>query len=309
MTSTARLQRESDAARVELADTLSQLRDGVAPSALSAEAIALAKDSGLSILKTLAEQARANPVPALLIGAGLTMLLTRTSGRDVMGVAGSTLKSAASAGVEAARGAASGMASGIASAATSAASGAAAAASSAASSAAGVVRGVAASATGAVDEMRQKAGAQYDSLKEKVHDKADASRRELHERQDQAAGMIDSAREQAAGLAGNARDQARRMADQTQQTFAQLMEEQPILMAALGAALGAAIGAAIPLSKTEKDMIGAAGARAVGAGREALSTAADVIREEARSADLGGKVGELADKVVQNVTKDIRHPV
>ena len=95
MTSSAQLQREADAARVGLADTLGQLRDGVAPSALSGEAIALVKDSGLSILKSLSDSARANPVPALLIGAGLTMLLTRTTGSDVMGVATSTLKSAA----------------------------------------------------------------------------------------------------------------------------------------------------------------------------------------------------------------------
>ena len=107
MTSTARLQREADASRVELADTLGQLRDGLAPSALSSEAIALVKDSGLSLVKTLAEQARANPVPALLIGAGLTMLLTRTTGSDVMGVASSTLKSAAATGAGAARSAAS----------------------------------------------------------------------------------------------------------------------------------------------------------------------------------------------------------
>jgi hypothetical protein len=43
MTSSAQLQREADAARVGLADTLGQLRDGVAPSALSGEAIALVK--------------------------------------------------------------------------------------------------------------------------------------------------------------------------------------------------------------------------------------------------------------------------
>ena len=53
MTSSAQLQREADAARIGLADTLGQLRDGVAPSALSGEAIALVKDSGLSILKSL----------------------------------------------------------------------------------------------------------------------------------------------------------------------------------------------------------------------------------------------------------------
>ena len=53
------------------------------------------------------EQARANPVPALLIGAGLAMLLTRTTGGDVASAAGTVLKSAASTGADAARHAAS----------------------------------------------------------------------------------------------------------------------------------------------------------------------------------------------------------
>src|SRR5258707_7410834 len=119
MTTTTELQREADAARVGLADTLGQLRDGVAPSALSGEAIALVKDSGLSILKSLADSARANPVPALLIGAGLTMLLTRTTGSDVMGVATSTLKGAAATGADAVRSAASGVAGATSSAASS----------------------------------------------------------------------------------------------------------------------------------------------------------------------------------------------
>jgi hypothetical protein len=100
MTSTTQLQREADSARVGLADTLDQLRDGLAPAALSAEAIALAKDGGLTLLKGLADQARANPMPVFLIGAGLAMLLTRTTGGDVARAASSTLKSAASGGLK-----------------------------------------------------------------------------------------------------------------------------------------------------------------------------------------------------------------
>ena len=56
-------------------------------------------------------------------------------------------------------------------------------------------------------------------------------------------------------------------------------------------------------------MIGAAGARAVDAGRDALASAADVLKAEASNADIGGKVGEIADKVVQSVTKDIKQSV
>ena len=201
MTSTARLQREADASRVELADTLGQLRDGLAPSALSTEAIALVKDSGLSLIKTLAEQARANPVPALLIGAGLTMLLTRTTGSDVMGVASSTLKSAAATGAGAARSAASATAATASSAAATVAS-AASRASSAASSVTGAVRD-AASAVGdrvanTIGEVQHQASEGYAAMKDKVDSGIEAGRREMHDRRDQAAGLADTAQEKAA---------------------------------------------------------------------------------------------------------------
>ena len=319
MTSSAHLQREADAARVGLADTLGQLRDGVAPSALSGEAIALVKDSGLSILKSLADSARANPVPALLIGAGLTMLLTRTTGSDVMGAATSTLKSAAATGVDAARSAASG----VAGAASSAASSVAGAARGAAGSVAGAASGVAGAAKDAVKGVtdrtanavmdtaasvgdrvagsamsaRQTAVDSMVSVKDRVQSGLDSGKAEL-----------DARRQQAGELADELTDQAQTVAQQARQSFARLLEEQPILMAALGAALGAAVGAALPLSQAEKDLMGETGAKAIGVGREALSNAADVVRREASTADLGAKMGQLADKVVQTVTKDIVKP-
>jgi hypothetical protein len=301
MTSSAQLQREADAARIGLADTLGQLRDGVAPSALSGEAIALVKDSGLSILKSLADSARANPVPALLIGAGLTMLLTRTTGSDVMGVATSTLKSAAATGADAARSAASGVA-GVASSAASSVAGAAKqavkgatdrTANAAMDTAAAVSDRVAESAVSAhhtaVDSMA--------SVKDRLQSGLDSGKAEL-----------DARRQQAGELADNLRGQAQTVAQQARQSFARLIEEQPILMAALGAALGAAVGAALPLSQAEKDLMGETGAKAIGVGREALTNAADVVRKEASAADLGTKMGQLADKVVQTVTKDAVKP-
>jgi hypothetical protein len=326
MTSSAQLQREADAARVGLADTLGQLRDGVAPSALSGEAIALVKDSGLSILKSLADSARANPVPALLIGAGLTMLLTRTTGSDVMSVASSTLKSAAVTGAGAARSAASG----VAGAASSAASGLAGAASSAASSVAGAASGVASSVAGAAsgaagaardavkgaadrtaNAVLDTAGTVSDRVAETAVSAADSmasAKDRLQSGLDSGKAELDARRQQAGQLADDLTSQAQTMAQQARQSFARLLEEQPILMAALGAALGAAVGAAVPLSQAEKDVIGSTGAKAIEAGRGALANAADVVRKEAASADLGAKMGQLADKVVQTVTKDVVKP-
>ena len=319
MTSSAHLQREADAARVGLADTLGQLRDGVAPSALSGEAIALVKDSGLSILKSLADSARANPVPALLIGAGLTMLLTRTTGSDVMGVATSTLKSAAATGVDAARSAASG----VAGAASSAASSVAGAARGAAGSVAGTASGVAGAAKDAVKGVTDRtANAVMDtaaSVSDRVAGSAMSARQtavdsmvsvkdRVQSGLDSGKAELDARRQQAGELADELTDQAQTVAQQARQSFARLIEEQPILMAALGAALGAAVGAALPLSQAEKDLMGETGAKAIGVGREALSNAADVVRREASTADLGAKMGQLADKVVQTVTKDIVKP-
>ena len=319
MTSSAHLQREADAARVGLADTLGQLRDGVAPSALSGEAIALVKDSGLSILKSLADSARANPVPALLIGAGLTMLLTRTTGSDVMGVATSTLKSAAATGVDAARSAASG----VAGAASSAASSVAGAARGAAGSVAGAASGVAGAAKDAVKGVTDRtANAVMDtaaSVSDRVAGSAMSARQtavdsmasvkdRVQSGLDSGKAELDARRQQAGELADELTDQAQTVAQQARQSFARLIEEQPILMAALGAALGAAVGAALPLSQAEKDLMGETGAKAIGVGREALSNAADVVRKEASTADLGAKMGQLADKVVQTVTKDIVKP-
>jgi hypothetical protein len=308
MTSSAQLQREADAARVGLADTLGQLRDGVAPSALSGEAIALVKDSGLSILKSLADSARANPVPALLIGAGLTMLLTRTTGSDVLGVATSTLKSAAATGADAARSAASG----VAGAASSAASSVAGAASGVAGAAKDAVKGAADRTANAVMDTaaavsdrvagtavsaHQTAADSMASVKDKLQSGVDSGKAEF-----------DARRQQAGELADDLSGQAQTMAQEARQSFARLIEEQPILMAALGAALGAAVGAAVPLSQAEKDLIGSTGAKAIDIGRGALANAADVVRKEAASADLGAKMGQLADKVVQTVTKDVVKP-
>jgi hypothetical protein len=298
MTSSAQFQREADAARIGLADTLGQLRDGMAPSALSSEAIALFKDSGLSIVKALAEQARANPIPALLIGAGLTMLLTRTTGSDVVGAASSTLKSAATSGAEVARGAASS----VASAAAGAASGAARVVKE---TAAGVAVAAGDRIAGTVASAREGVAAGVQTAKEALGSTKDKLQTGL----DQGKEALDARRQQGGEMAEDLSGQAETLAREARQSIARLIEEQPILMAALGAALGAAVGAALPLSQAEKDLLGDTGAKALGAGREALSGAANVVRQEVAGADIGAKMSDIADKVVQNVTKDIGHPI
>ena len=80
--------------------------------------------------------------------------------------------------------------------------------------------------SGEVEAAGEAASERYATVREKMHDAADQGRRALHERQDQAH-----------DLAQEARNKARSLADETSQSIKHLLEEQPILMAALGAAL------------------------------------------------------------------------
>jgi hypothetical protein len=144
--------------------------------------------------------------------------------------------------------------------------------------------------SGGVGQATDAVADRYAATRDKAQDAIDQGRRALHEGEDQAI-----------GLARDAQGKAMALAEDTRQSVARLISEQPILVAALGAALGAAIGAALPLSRQEKDMLSGVGAKAVGMGREALSGAAGVLSEEVGRADIGAKVGQLADKVMQGV--------
>jgi ElaB/YqjD/DUF883 family membrane-anchored ribosome-binding protein len=166
MTTVTQLQLEAAAQRAGLSNTLGQLREGVRPSAISAELSAIVRDSGVSLLRNLADSARNNPVPALLIGAGLTMLLTRTTGGDVMSTASSALKAAAAAGTDAARTAADGVRDTVVSAAESGAAAAKAATDKVADAATDTAGAVRARMSEATDAARARAADEAGQIKE-----------------------------------------------------------------------------------------------------------------------------------------------
>ncbi len=80
-----------------------------------------------------------------------------------------------------------------------------------------------------------------------------------------------------------------------------LLEEQPILVAAIGTAIGALFGAALPISQMERDLLGKMGAEAIGTGREALDKAKDFAVEEIGDAQLGQKAGQAVNRLVDSM--------
>ncbi len=282
MRESAQLQREAEAQRAGLSNTLGQLREGMTTSALSTELVGVLRDSSLSVVKSLAESARTNPGAALLIGAGLTMMLTRTTGADVMATATSALKTATTVGTDAATAAAGKV-------------------KSAAGTAADTAKSLAGQATDKVTGMATKAEKlaldTAGSLTDQAKGAADAVRGAAGEQVDHAKRLVEEGKETAEHL----NQDASKLAADTRQAVTKLFEEQPILVAAIGTALGALFGAALPVSQAERQVLGKVGAEAIDKGRDVLETAKTAVGEQIADAHLGEKVGDMAGKLVDSM--------
>jgi hypothetical protein len=80
MNQSADLQRDRDAAQVELAHTLDAIRESLSPSSLSREARALFEAGTTSAMTALAREAKVHPLSAILIGATLAVMAARVTG-------------------------------------------------------------------------------------------------------------------------------------------------------------------------------------------------------------------------------------
>lgn len=282
MRESAQLQREAEAQRAGLSNTLGQLREGMTTSALSAELVGVLRDSSLSVVKSLAESARTNPGAALLIGAGLTMMLTRTTGADVMATATSALRTATTVGTDAATAAAGKV-------------------KSAAGTAADTAKSLAGQATDKVAAIATKAEKlaldTVTSVTDQAVGAADAVRGAAGEQVDHAKRLVDEGKDTAEHL----NQDASKLAADTRQAVTKLFEEQPILVAAIGTALGALFGAALPVSQAERQVLGKVGAEAIDKGRDVLETAKTAVGEQIADAHLGEKVGDMAGKLVDTM--------
>jgi len=73
-------EREAEASRSRLAGSLRELSDRLTPGQVFDEMLTYAKGGGGTFLNALSHAARDNPIPSLLIGAGLLMFLSEKTG-------------------------------------------------------------------------------------------------------------------------------------------------------------------------------------------------------------------------------------
>ncbi len=280
--SSAQIERDVEQTRAQLSETLDDLREQVSPSHLMDQAVEYLRSSGgAEFTRNLGRVVRDNPVPLLLIGAGIGWLALSSRSSD--GHATHTYRAPA----EPLHGgtyppSAYPPATGTATAATTAGvhtthtthtasmhrgnghegPSMSERAGSAASDAAGRVGGAARDAADRVGSTASSAADRISGAASQVGEAASHA-------YDSVAGAVGSAAERARAAAGSMshragdmghglRDHADRTREFARQAVGWVVNDQPLVLGGIGLAVGAAIGALLPRTRTEDRMMGEA---------------------------------------------------
>jgi len=175
MTSSARLEQEAISARAGLSTALDDLKSSVTTTAITNGAMTFAKEGSSAVARAAIDRAMASPLAAMLIGAGVVMLLAGNNKDSKVGEVAAKgnefLKSAAST--------LAGLGTGLA----SAASGTMSAASRATGSVAETTSSAADKVKGAAHDAAAMASGGYDKARALTHDLSDQGREQVERTQ------------------------------------------------------------------------------------------------------------------------------
>jgi ElaB/YqjD/DUF883 family membrane-anchored ribosome-binding protein len=287
----ARLTGTVDELRTQVADTATDLKERLSPTAIKAEVTDYVRDSRDQLWHSLEQKARDNPLqavavgaalafpafkllrampaPLLLVGAGL--LLSKTTGDQ-----GAEIAQTSDALQERAR---------------SAVDGAARVMDDATSRARGTLHDARDYIREGVDTVQERAAAATSSVKERV------------------TGAVDEATSAVGGMAERVIGQGSDLAQHARAAASSTWDKNPLVVAGAGLLIGAFIAAAFPSTETEETLFGDASdalrrqaegvaAHGVDAARSGMEAAAATAAEQGLSADGLESLGEsLTDKV------------
>jgi ElaB/YqjD/DUF883 family membrane-anchored ribosome-binding protein len=242
--SSAEIEREVEATRSGLHRTLEELRDRASPGQLFEQAVDYARSSGgAEMMRNLGQAVRDNPLPLLLVGAGVGWLMY--SGGNRAGISSRShgmrqlappmpagARDQTHGGMETAGGASM----------TERMSGAAGSAAGRVGDTAGKLRD---SATGAASRAGETAGSAYRSAADAAGSAAES-----------VSATAASAAERLSDAGQGARDRLGRLGDDAREGIGWMLREQPLVLGAIGVAVGAAIGALLPGTEAEDRLMG-----------------------------------------------------
>ena len=276
--SSAEIERQVEGTRAGLAQTLDVLRERVSPDHLVDQAVQYVRSAGGDdFTRNLTKAVQENPLPILLIGAGIGWMM----------MSGQKGAASASAGASATSGTASRVASSVGSSLGTAASSGrewtGQTAGTVQHSASGLASQAAGAASGAYEAVSGAAGAAADKVASGASAASDHAASFTHEAQHRAS-MIGSS----VGSSVSASSQG----------LQRLLHDQPLVLAALGVAFGAAVGALLPITQVENQLLG---------------SSSDALQQKAKSAAHDGfeqaerAAGEHLDKVKTAVADGFDH--
>ena len=251
--SSAEIEREVEATRANLTGTLEEIRDRASPGQLFEQALDYAKQSGgTDFARNLGASVRDNPLPLLLIGAGIgwLMLSDRRSGADggadgrgrpvLPTPSGTSRPTSARVYPTGSRSDASDKADG-----PSTVQQASETFSGAKSRAGETVSGLGGSISGAAESIGGAATSAYRAVADAAGSAAES-----------VGSGAPSTAQRLADAGQGARDQFGRLGGGTRQGLGWLVREQPLVLGAIGLAVGAAVGALLPGTDTEDRLMG-----------------------------------------------------
>lgn len=237
------LEREAEYNRAQLAETLDELRVRASPGHVMDQILTYARDGGAGDFardmgKNLGRQVRDNPLPVLMVGAGMAWLMFGNStrrrgygyrvGSSHASYVGDTSEHLSELGSAAAEGA-----------------------ESARRSAMEGAEGLRRSVMGAAERLGSGAHRMGEAVEDARHRVGDAMSRAgegLSSAYSSAAGGAAALMRSTSAIGRESAEASRAMLD--------FVREQPVVLGALGLAIGAMIGAALPRSRTEDELMG-----------------------------------------------------
>jgi ElaB/YqjD/DUF883 family membrane-anchored ribosome-binding protein len=252
------LEREIDATRAELLSTIEELEHRLSPSDLINQLWGQVRQHGGDFGGNLGQKLRDNPMPVLLTTIGIAWMMA-SNGRqhDSVYMSGSRLYDGEG-------------------------------------SANGNGRSRVREAGERVRETGERIRERMHGVRHRMHDvrdKVQGARDSMRHRADEAREGVVSARERASGSTQHMRERARSMsssaryrASQAHSGFSHLLEEQPLLLGAIGLAAGVIAGAALPPTEQEDRAFGKTRDRALERAKQASAEKARLVRERAEEA-------------------------
>lgn len=329
--SVTRIEFENENTRARVSGMIDELRSRVSPGEVIDQVMDFARESGGGefvgeFTKNLGDQVRANPLPCVLIGAGFAWLLAgerlnsaarsaarglTNVGADAMRLPTASRSTSASSTDATAPNASYGVAESTKSKTQSkvrSVRDAAGKITSIARNTAETIRGTVGTVTGTAAQVGQRASGVAASAR-RTADKVTDTAAGVVQR---AAGVASQARKTATNVAGVAAEFGGQTADaalsigrnaedvmsDSIRSLMRVLEEQPLVSAALGIAIGAAIGASLPVTEAESRVMGEASESLRSRAREFAEEQAEKVKSVAAQTYEAAKEGaaEAAEK-------------